>query len=155
MGLTLGYHWAYTLLFIAAPVMAGGQRMGALPMSEMYAAQLGTGAEQYLSVMMSGVVIANTLYILLAALLNGIGKRSGQRFLGFNDAGQLLRIQDDSMAGEIHHDRGRDLHPLRRRAGAVPDHIDGAAAPGLDAVIVANHTSDPWATWSTSSTAPS
>ena len=98
LGLALGYHWVYTLLFIAAPVMAGGLPMGALPMSEMYAAQLNTGAEQYLSVMMSGVVIANTLCILLAALLNGIGKRAGQRFLGFNGEGQLLRIQDDSMA---------------------------------------------------------
>lgn len=98
LGLALGYHWVYSLLFIAAPVMAGGLPLGALPMSEMYAAQLGTGSEQYLSVMMSGVVIANTLCILLAALLNGIGKRAGKRIIGFNGEGQLLRVEDESMA---------------------------------------------------------
>lgn len=93
LGTILGYHWMYSLLFVVAPIMAGGLPMGALPMSEMYAAQLGTDSGDYISGLMSAVVLANTVCILFAALLNGIGKRVGKKFVGFNGEGQLLRVE--------------------------------------------------------------
>lgn len=95
VGVILGYGFVRTILFVVAPVMAGGLPLGALPMSEMYANQLGMQPSDFLSHLMSAVVLANATCILLAAMLNGIGKRVGTGFVGFNGEGQLLRVKGD------------------------------------------------------------
>ena len=95
LGSLLGYGFVQTLLFIVAPAMAGGLPLGALPMSEMYAAQVGGDPSDFLSGMMSVVVLANTVCIILAAIINGIGKRVGTGFIGFNGEGQLMQVKDD------------------------------------------------------------
>lgn len=92
IGALIGYGFVKTILLVTAPVLAGGLPLGALPMSEMYADQTGVPADHYLSGLMSAVVLANTLCILIAAILNGMGKRAGKRFVGFNGEGQLLRV---------------------------------------------------------------
>lgn len=95
VGVVLGYGFVRTILFVVAPVMAGGLPLGALPMSEMYANQLGMQPSAFLSHLMSAVVLANATCILFAAMLNGIGKRVGAGFVGFNGEGQLLRVKGD------------------------------------------------------------
>ena len=93
IGQIIGYGFIEAVLFVAAPVMAGGIGIGALPMSGMYADATGGESADFMGDLMSAVVIANVVCILIAGLYNGIGKRRGQLFVGFNGHGQLLRIR--------------------------------------------------------------
>jgi malate:Na+ symporter len=93
LGLATGFGFIEGILMIAAPIMAGGLGVGALPMSEMYAASTGGEAGDFMGDLMSAVVMANIVCILIAGMYNGIGKRGIQLFVGFNGHGQLLRIK--------------------------------------------------------------
>lgn len=92
IGAALGYGFGKAILFVAAPVMAGGLPIGAIPMSEMYAEASGGSAAEYLTLLISAVLIANVVCVVFAAVLNGIGKRSTS--LWFCGNGQLLRVND-------------------------------------------------------------
>ncbi|MFF2031028.1 2-hydroxycarboxylate transporter family protein [Arthrobacter sp. NPDC058192] len=87
-----GFGFVDGILFIAAPIMAGGLGVGALPMSKMYAAATGGDSATFMGDLMSAVVMANVVCILIAGIYNGLGKRKKQLFVGFNGHGQLLRI---------------------------------------------------------------
>lgn len=87
-----GFGFVEGILFIAAPIMAGGLGVGALPMSEMYASATGGDSATFMGDLMSAVVMANVVCILIAGIYNGLGKRKKQLFIGFNGHGQLLRI---------------------------------------------------------------
>ncbi|MDQ0923905.1 Na+/citrate or Na+/malate symporter [Pseudarthrobacter sp. W1I19] len=91
-----GFGFIEGILFIAAPIMAGGLGVGALPMSEMYAAKTGGDSAAFMGDLMSAVVMANVVCILIAGIYNGLGKRKKQLFVGFNGHGQLLRIKGRS-----------------------------------------------------------
>ncbi|MFB0834573.1 2-hydroxycarboxylate transporter family protein [Arthrobacter halodurans] len=93
LGLVTGFGFLEAVLFIAAPIMAGGLGVGALPMSEMYASATGGDSGAFMGDLMSAVVMANVVCILIAGLYNGIGKRGLQPFVGFNGNGQLMRIE--------------------------------------------------------------
>ncbi|WP_458116416.1 2-hydroxycarboxylate transporter family protein [Arthrobacter sp. D2-10] len=92
LGAVTGFGFIEGILFIAAPIMAGGLGVGALPMSEMYAAATGGDSATFMGDLMSAVVMANVVCILIAGIYNGLGKRKKQFFVGFNGHGQLLRI---------------------------------------------------------------
>lgn len=94
LGAVLGYGFVDGMMYVAAPVMAGGLALGALPMSEMYADHLGLESGDLLGGMVSAVLLANVLCILVASVLNGLGKRKVEPFVGFNGEGQLLRIEN-------------------------------------------------------------
>ena len=81
------------MLLVAAPIMAGGIGLGALPMSEMYGARTGLGADAFMGDLMSVVVLANVFCIIFAGLLNGLGKKRPAWFLGFSGNGDLLRVK--------------------------------------------------------------
>lgn len=91
-----GYGFIQGILFVAAPIMAGGLGVGAVPMSEMYAAQTGTDPSNFMGDLMSALVIANIVCILVAGLYNGLGKSGKQWFVGFNGHGELMRIKGRS-----------------------------------------------------------
>ena len=91
-----GFGFIQGILFIAAPIMAGGLGIGALPMSGMYASATGGDSATFMGELMSAVVIANVVCILIAGVYNGLGKRKKQLFVGFNGHGQLLRIKGRS-----------------------------------------------------------
>ena len=93
LGAVLGFGFIEAVLFIAAPIMAGGLGVGAVPMSEMYAQRMGGDAADFLGNLMSAVVLANIVCILIAGIYNGLGRRRKQLFVGFNGNGQLLRIE--------------------------------------------------------------
>jgi malate:Na+ symporter len=93
IGFFTGFGFVHAILFIAAPVMAGGIGVGALPMSEMYAAQTGGHASDFMGDLMSAVVIGNIVCILVAGIYNGMGRNGKQLFVGFNGNGELLRIK--------------------------------------------------------------
>ncbi|NUL47388.1 2-hydroxycarboxylate transporter family protein [Cellulosimicrobium funkei] len=84
------------VLMIAAPVMAGGLGLGALPMSEMYGERTGQGSDAFMGDLMSAVVLANIFCIIFAGLLNGLGRKKPKLFVGFSGNGELLRIQGKS-----------------------------------------------------------
>lgn len=92
----VGYGFVDGILFVAAPIMAGGLGVGAVPMSEMYAAQTGTDPSNFMGDLMSALVIANIVCILMAGVYNGIGKSKKQWFVGFNGHGELMRIKGRS-----------------------------------------------------------
>jgi Na+/citrate or Na+/malate symporter len=92
LGAALGFGFVQGILFIAAPIMAGGLGLGAVPMSQMYAAATGSDSAAFMGQLMSAVVVANIVCILVAGLYNGLGKRR-QLFVGFNGNGRLLRVE--------------------------------------------------------------
>lgn len=100
LGAVTGFGFLEGVLFVAAPIMAGGLGLGAVPMSEMYAARTGGDAASFMGDLMSAVVMANIVCILIAGVYNGVGKRKKQLFVGFNGYGQLMRVQGkaDEMA---------------------------------------------------------
>lgn len=93
LGALTGFGFIEGILLIAAPIMAGGLGLGAVPMSEMYAARTGADAGSFMGDLMSAVVLANVVCILIAGVYNGMGKREKQLFVGFNGHGQLLRVK--------------------------------------------------------------
>jgi len=92
IGMITGFGFVEAILMVAAPIMAGGLGLGALPMSEMYAARTGQDSSAFMGDLMSAVVVANIFCILIAGIYNGLGKRKKQLFVGFNGNGQLLRV---------------------------------------------------------------
>ena len=96
LGTATGFGFVQGILFIAAPIMAGGLGVGALPMSKMYASATGGDSAAFMGDLMSAVVMANVVCILIAGIYNGLGKRKKQLFVGFNGHGQLLRISGRS-----------------------------------------------------------
>ncbi|MFI7579786.1 2-hydroxycarboxylate transporter family protein [Kocuria kalidii] len=99
LGAVTGFGFMEGILFIAAPIMAGGLGLGAVPMSEMYAARTGGEAATFMGDLMSAVVMANIVCILIAGVYNGLGKRKKQLFVGFNGHGELMRVK--GRAGEM------------------------------------------------------
>ncbi|WP_406691246.1 2-hydroxycarboxylate transporter family protein [Saccharopolyspora sp. ID03-671] len=93
LGALLGFGFAQGVLLVAAPIMAGGLGIGAVPMSEMYAAATGGTPDSFMGQLMSAVVVANILCIAIAGVYNGLGRREKQLFVGFDGRGQLMRIQ--------------------------------------------------------------
>lgn len=92
IGMITGFGFVEAILMVAAPIMAGGLGLGALPMSEMYAARTGQDSSAFMGDLMSAVVVANIFCIIIAGIYNGLGKRKKQLFVGFNGNGQLLRV---------------------------------------------------------------
>jgi Na+/citrate or Na+/malate symporter len=93
LGAVLGFGFLEAILFIAAPIMAGGLGLGAVPMADMYAQRIGGESADFMGDLMSAVVLANIVCILIAGVYNGLGRRRKQLFVGFNGNGQLLRIE--------------------------------------------------------------
>jgi Na+/citrate or Na+/malate symporter len=106
LGLVVGFGFIEGILFIAAPIMAGGLGLGAVPMSQMYAGATGGDPAQFMGQLMSAVVVANVFCILVAGVYNGLGKRGVQLFVGFNGHGELLRVKGRS--GELGTEAKRD-----------------------------------------------
>lgn len=93
LGAALGNGFVQSALYVAAPVMGGGIGVGALPMSEMYAAQQGVDSGPILSQLMAAVPLANVFCVLIAGALNGLGRSRMKVFVGFNGNGELLRVK--------------------------------------------------------------
>ena len=108
LGAATGFGFVQGILFVAAPIMAGGLGLGAVPMSQMYAAATGSDSAEFMGQLMSAVVVANIVCILVAGLYNGLGKRR-QLFVGFNGHGRLLRVEG----------RGDDLDFAPKRDAAT------------------------------------
>ncbi|MCV7563638.1 Na+/citrate or Na+/malate symporter [Micrococcus luteus] len=87
----MGFGFRDGILFVAGPILGGGIGAGAVPMSEMYAAQLGGSSSDFLAQIVPAIVVANTLAIFAAGIYNGISRNGRQLFVGFNGQGNLVR----------------------------------------------------------------
>lgn len=87
----IGFGFRDGILYVAAPVIGGGIGAGAVPMSEMYAQQLGGGSEDFLTQLVPAIVVANVLAIMIAGIYNGMSQNGKQLFVGFNGEGHLVK----------------------------------------------------------------
>ncbi|WP_170228427.1 2-hydroxycarboxylate transporter family protein [Nesterenkonia populi] len=96
VGAALGFGLREAVLFIAAPIMGGGVGAGIVPMSGIYADQMGGDAGAYVAQLIPAVIIANVLTIFCAGVFNGITYKGQQFFVGFNGNGQIVRVEGRS-----------------------------------------------------------
>ncbi|TLP72876.1 2-hydroxycarboxylate transporter family protein [Nesterenkonia sphaerica] len=91
----LGFGFRDGILYVAGPILGGGIGAGAVPMSEMYALQMGGGSEDYLTQLIPAIVVANVLAIMIAGIYNGVSQNGKQLFVGFNGEGNLVKATGD------------------------------------------------------------
>lgn len=102
IGLCFGISVDKIMMLYVLPIMGGGNGAGAIPLSEIYESVTGGSKEQYYSVAIAILTIANIVAIVAAAVLNGIG----QKIPSLTGNGDLIRkssfnVQADSEAPKI------------------------------------------------------
>lgn len=86
-GLIFGISVKEIMMLYVLPIMGGGNGAGAIPLSEIYESVTGGSKEQYYSIAIAILTIANIVAIVAAAVLNGIG----ERMPSLTGNGELLR----------------------------------------------------------------
>ena len=75
-GMLFGIPVDQIMMLYVLPIMGGGNGAGAIPLSEIYESVTGGSKEQYYSVAIAILTIANIVAIIVAAVLNTIGKKA-------------------------------------------------------------------------------
>lgn len=78
VGVLMGQDWRETLLFVAGPIMGGGNGAGVVPMSEIYSSLTGTGSDVYYARLYPALAMGNWVSIFMAIVLNAIGNKYPQ-----------------------------------------------------------------------------
>lgn len=91
IGKITGVGAGYAIFFVAGPVLGGGVAAGAIPISEIIAQNSDQPASAYLTALVPAVAVANIICIIVAAVLNTLGKKQGHRFRAFNGSGVLAQ----------------------------------------------------------------
>jgi CCS family citrate carrier protein len=104
IGLCFGIPVERILMLYVLPIMGGGNGAGAVPLSEIYHSVTGRSREEYYSTAIAILTIANIFAIVVAALLDIIGKK----YPVLTGNGELVRkasfrVEDDEKAGQITH----------------------------------------------------
>lgn len=86
-GMMFGISADHIMMLYVLPIMGGGNGAGAIPLSEIYESVTGGSKEQYYSVAIAILTIANIVAIVAAAVLNTIG----ERMPALTGNGELLR----------------------------------------------------------------
>ncbi|MED4130477.1 2-hydroxycarboxylate transporter family protein [Shouchella miscanthi] len=100
LGQLFGLGFKYTILLIVAPIMASGLTTGAIPLSQIYADNMGGVPSDFFDILAPAVMVSNIICILLASILNFLGKRKKTPFKGFSGNGNPLRVKNDSFKVE-------------------------------------------------------
>ena len=107
-GFVLGIPMNDIVMLYVLPIMGGGNGAGAIPLSEIYEAVTGKSKENYYSVAISILTIANVIAIICASLLDTLGKRypvlTGNGELVRR--GLMVKTEDDQCHRKV---SGRDL----------------------------------------------
>ncbi|ASA54376.1 citrate/sodium symporter CitS [Vibrio gazogenes] len=74
-GMIFGIPVDRIMMLYVLPIMGGGNGAGAIPLSEIYESVTGGSKEQYYSVAIAILTIANIVAIVAAAILNGLGDK--------------------------------------------------------------------------------
>ncbi|SDS12366.1 Na+/citrate or Na+/malate symporter [Brevibacterium sandarakinum] len=91
IGTITGVGAGYAIFFVAGPVLGGGVAAGAIPISEIIAQNGDQPASAYLTALVPAVAVANIICIIVAAVLNAVGKKQGHRLRAFNGNGVLAQ----------------------------------------------------------------
>lgn len=86
-GLLFGIPVDQIMMLYVLPIMGGGNGAGAIPLSEIYESVTGGSKEQYYSIAIAILTIANIVAIVAAAVLNNVG----EKFPSLTGNGELLR----------------------------------------------------------------
>lgn len=73
-GALIGYGAKKAVLYIAIPILGGGMGAGAVPLSEIFGKTLQEDPAQMLSVMIPALALGNALSIVMAGLLDKLGR---------------------------------------------------------------------------------
>ncbi len=93
IGHLTGFGFSEAILFVVAPIMGGGIGAGAIPMSEIYAAQTGGVSANYMSRLVPAIFVANMVCVIFAGVLNGLGRGRFASLTGFSGDGDILRVE--------------------------------------------------------------
>lgn len=74
VGMLMGYGFSDAIMYIAIPMMGGGMGAGVVPLSGMYAAELGTDAAGIISRMIPASTLGNVMAIVGSGLLAKLGE---------------------------------------------------------------------------------
>ena len=104
IGLVFGIPVDRVLMLYVLPIMGGGNGAGAIPLSEIYHSVPGRSREEYYSVAIAILTIANIFAIVAAAILDVVG----QKMPSLTGNGELVRkanfkVDEDEKVGEITH----------------------------------------------------
>jgi len=110
IGYMTGFGVAESIFFVVAPIMGGGIAAGAIPMSEIFEANNGGSASYFLAMSIPAVIIGNILCIVIASLLNRMGKKDRNMFKGFSGEGEILRVKEQN-ATPKHVEKFETLEP--------------------------------------------
>ena len=104
MGLITGFGVGRAVMLVVGPVMGGGMAAGAVPMSEIFASASGGDAGSFLEQIAPAVIVANVVCIVVAGILNGIGKTVKAK--SFSGEGRMMR------KGDFDYSKASDEAPL-------------------------------------------
>lgn len=97
VGALIGYGAKEAVLYIGVPIMGGGMGAGAVPLANIFGGSLGVEPADMLSVMVPAVALGNAFAIIVAGLLNRIGKVKQQ----LTGNGELLRTKEDQSKNHV------------------------------------------------------
>ncbi|MFS0750047.1 2-hydroxycarboxylate transporter family protein [Oceanobacillus sp. 1P07AA] len=75
IGSIVGFTIQDAILVLTLPIMGGGMGAGAVPMSQIYSELLGNSPSYYISMLVPALALGNVFAIVLASVLNLIGKK--------------------------------------------------------------------------------
>ncbi|ONI40865.1 hypothetical protein AN639_03630 [Candidatus Epulonipiscium fishelsonii] len=75
LGMILGYGFAEAILYIAAPIIAGGVGAGAIPMADIYATSLGIDVDVILPLILPAAIVGNPIAIIIAGTVGAFEKK--------------------------------------------------------------------------------
>lgn len=75
IGSIVGFTVQDAILVLTLPIMGGGMGAGAVPMSQIYSELLGNSPSYYISMLVPALALGNVFAIVLASILNLIGKK--------------------------------------------------------------------------------
>lgn len=93
-GALIGYGAKEAVLYIGVPIMGGGMGAGAVPLSKIFGSSLGKDPAEMLSIMVPAVALGNALAIIMAGLLDKLGKVKK----GLSGEGALLVNKSEAAA---------------------------------------------------------
>ncbi|MBU5592275.1 2-hydroxycarboxylate transporter family protein [Clostridium sp. MSJ-4] len=93
VGALIGYGAKEAILYIGIPIMGGGMGAGAVPLSKIFGSTLQKDPKEMLSVMVPAVALGNSLSIVVAGLLDKLGKVKPS----LTGNGDLMSVQDDTV----------------------------------------------------------
>lgn len=101
IGTIFGVGAGYAIFFVAGPVLGGGVAAGAIPISEIIAQNGSQPAAEVLTALVPAVAVGNIMCIVIAAVLNNVGKRRSNLFKAFNGKGVLaqgVKLPEETVA---------------------------------------------------------